>query len=496
MRAAWRVMWRSRPSWSWISCRWPVPLVDRDGRDLPGQGDHRRAHAIGGEQRRRRVQHAGAGHHGEGLRPARSPARRRAPCRPTVCSCRGWITRIRSPAALRGVEQMVVVHAGQRVQRVDAVSQQGVDDGFGGGHAWHGWSRGWIEGDVLTQNRAGLHIACYHAGALFTPVRPHWHCQENAMTTFRAVLLAGALACAGLSGGVAAADTIRIGMSVSTTGPAASLGIPQRNTVSILPKQIAGQTVEYFVLDDGTDATRGVANMRKLIDEDNVDAMIGSSATPASAAMSTVAAEKHVPLIVLAASAVADPADDAREVLGVQGAAERQPDGRCDRRAHGEERGEDGGVHRLQRRLRRRLADRNRARCERARHPCGGRGTLRPPRYQRDRAGFEDHGREAGRRADRRCRHPRGAAAEDTEGARLQRALLPDPRRRQCRLPARRRQGRGRHFPAGRPDRGGRTIARSRTRSRRSGWTTSIVTRRHTERVRHRPSAPTPTTPS
>ena len=123
------------------------------------------------------------------------------------------------------------------------------------------------------------------------------------MTKFRAAVLLGALACTALSASITAADTIRIGMSASTTGPAASLGIPQRNTVAILPKQIAGQAMEYFVLDDGTDATRGVANMRKLIDEDNIDAMIGSSATPPSAAMSAVAAENRVPLVVMAASA-------------------------------------------------------------------------------------------------------------------------------------------------------------------------------------------------
>jgi len=106
-----------------------------------------------------------------------------------------------------------------------------------------------------------------------------------------------------LSVSAASADTIRIGMSMSATGPAASLGIPQRNTVNILPKQIAGQDVEYFALDDATDATKGVANIRKLIDENKVDAVIGSSATPASAAMSTVAAEKGVPEVVMAATA-------------------------------------------------------------------------------------------------------------------------------------------------------------------------------------------------
>jgi branched-chain amino acid transport system substrate-binding protein len=123
------------------------------------------------------------------------------------------------------------------------------------------------------------------------------------MPMFRATAIVGTLAGVVLLASVAAADTIRIGYSVSATGPAASLGIPQRNTPTILPKQIAGQNVEYFVLDDATDATRGVANMRKLVDENNIDAVIGSSATPASAAIGTVAAEKGVPQIVMAASA-------------------------------------------------------------------------------------------------------------------------------------------------------------------------------------------------
>lgn len=107
----------------------------------------------------------------------------------------------------------------------------------------------------------------------------------------------------GASGTPALADTIHVGITLSLTGPAASLGIPQRNSVALLPKQVAGQDVVWEVLDDGTDSTRAVANMRKLIDEDGADAVIGSSATPASLAMIAVAAEKAVPMISLAASA-------------------------------------------------------------------------------------------------------------------------------------------------------------------------------------------------
>ena len=95
---------------------------------------------------------------------------------------------------------------------------------------------------------------------------------------------------------------VRIGVTISTTGPAASLGVPQRNSIALLPREIGGQAVEYVVLDDGADSTRAVANTRKLIDESNVDAVVGSSTTPASLAMIDVASEKKVPMISLAAS--------------------------------------------------------------------------------------------------------------------------------------------------------------------------------------------------
>ena len=101
----------------------------------------------------------------------------------------------------------------------------------------------------------------------------------------------------------ARADTIHVGVVISQTGPAASLGIPQRNSIALLPKEIAGQTIQYDVLDDATDASKAVADMRKLIDENHADVILGSSATPASAAMSGVAAETKTPLISFAASA-------------------------------------------------------------------------------------------------------------------------------------------------------------------------------------------------
>src|ERR1700712_5852770 len=112
------------------------------------------------------------------------------------------------------------------------------------------------------------------------------------------LLLAGT----GLSAG-GAMGQVKSGVTISTTGPAGSLGVPQRNSIALLPAEVAGQKVEYIVLDDGADSTKAVANARKLIDENNIDALIGSSTTPASLALIDVAAEKKIPMISLAASA-------------------------------------------------------------------------------------------------------------------------------------------------------------------------------------------------
>jgi branched-chain amino acid transport system substrate-binding protein len=128
--------------------------------------------------------------------------------------------------------------------------------------------------------------------------------------TFAAALLPAliALAYAG-----SAAAQIKVGVSVSATGPAASLGIPEKNTISLLPKTIAGKTVEYIVLDDATDPTTAVKNARKLVSEDKVDLLIGSTVTPNSLAMTDVAAESETPMISMAASAsIIEPQDAKR----------------------------------------------------------------------------------------------------------------------------------------------------------------------------------------
>jgi branched-chain amino acid transport system substrate-binding protein len=121
---------------------------------------------------------------------------------------------------------------------------------------------------------------------------PH---QEEHMKLCR-MFAAGAFA---LAFGAAHAD-INVGFIASGTGPAASLGIPERNTLPLLPSTIAGQKVNYIALDDATNPSEASKAARKLTSENKVDLLIGSTTTPASIAVLEVAAESGTPLITMA----------------------------------------------------------------------------------------------------------------------------------------------------------------------------------------------------
>ena len=129
--------------------------------------------------------------------------------------------------------------------------------------------------------------------------------------SFRFSVLVGAVA---LALPIIASAQIKVGVTVSSTGPAASLGIPERNTVSLLPTEVAGQKIVYIVLDDGTDTTQAVKNTRKLISDDKVDVVVGSSVTPSSLAMVDVAGETKTPMISVAANnKIVEPVEGARK---------------------------------------------------------------------------------------------------------------------------------------------------------------------------------------
>ena len=129
--------------------------------------------------------------------------------------------------------------------------------------------------------------------------------KKNLQSLLAAAIVAG-------FAGTAAAD-INVGVVVSATGPAASLGIPEKNTFALMPTSIGGEKVNYIILDDATDTTTAVKNTRKHLTENKVDVIVGSSITPNSLAMIDVAAEAETPMISMAASAaIVDPVDAKR----------------------------------------------------------------------------------------------------------------------------------------------------------------------------------------
>ncbi|MDB5638209.1 MAG: branched-chain amino acid transporter substrate-binding protein [Bradyrhizobium sp.] len=114
-----------------------------------------------------------------------------------------------------------------------------------------------------------------------------------------AAVIAASFALPGLPA-MAQTNEITIGISISTTGPAAALGIPERNALDFVVKEIAGVPLKLIVLDDGGDPTNATTNARRFVSESKADVIMGSSTTPPAIAVSNVANEAGIPHIGLA----------------------------------------------------------------------------------------------------------------------------------------------------------------------------------------------------
>lgn len=111
--------------------------------------------------------------------------------------------------------------------------------------------------------------------------------------TFKLATLAAVLATMMLA--TAAHADLTIGVVQPLTGPASGLGIPVNKAISLWPKTIAGQTLKVIVLDDASDPTTGVKATQRLVTDEKVDVIVGSSATPVAAPMAEVTAESGTP---------------------------------------------------------------------------------------------------------------------------------------------------------------------------------------------------------
>ncbi len=115
-----------------------------------------------------------------------------------------------------------------------------------------------------------------------------------------------------LSCAVAHAD-LKVGVDLSTTGPAAAIGMSSKNAILMWPKTIAGQNVQVTLLDDASDPGVAVRNIRKLVSEDKVDVVIGPNITPAALAALDAVAGAQTPMVTLIGSgSIVEPQEGAR----------------------------------------------------------------------------------------------------------------------------------------------------------------------------------------
>lgn len=114
---------------------------------------------------------------------------------------------------------------------------------------------------------------------------------------------------------ISAQAEITIGVNLSSTGPAAGLGIPQKNGVMLFgPDKIAGEKVRYVILDDATDPSIALQNFKRLTSEENIDVLIGPSLVAATLAIMSTAADTKTPIFTQAQSAsLVTPMDDKRK---------------------------------------------------------------------------------------------------------------------------------------------------------------------------------------
>jgi branched-chain amino acid transport system substrate-binding protein len=130
------------------------------------------------------------------------------------------------------------------------------------------------------------------------------------LTAALAVSLAIFLAACGSSDTTAANEPIKIGAIVSETGTYAGLGAPEKNTLEMEVKRINdagginGRQVELIIEDDATDEAKAVAAASKLIEQDKVVAIIGSTGTGATMAVRGDVQRAKVPQVSMAGGTV------------------------------------------------------------------------------------------------------------------------------------------------------------------------------------------------
>lgn len=112
---------------------------------------------------------------------------------------------------------------------------------------------------------------------------------------------------------VPALAQVKVGIVISMTGPAATLGLPQKNAIALMPKTVGGKSVEYITLDDASDPTTTRRLVERLVTEDKVDLLMGPTISPSALAVVEAAGRAKTPMITFAAArSIVQPLDENR----------------------------------------------------------------------------------------------------------------------------------------------------------------------------------------
>jgi branched-chain amino acid transport system substrate-binding protein len=104
------------------------------------------------------------------------------------------------------------------------------------------------------------------------------------------------------SASIGVAADLTVGFVTSLSGPGASIGIPYEKGIlaaQAFAGKVADTNIKLIRLDDASDPSAATRNARKLVQEEKVDVLMGTSGTPGTVAMAVVAAETKTPMISL-----------------------------------------------------------------------------------------------------------------------------------------------------------------------------------------------------
>jgi branched-chain amino acid transport system substrate-binding protein len=107
-----------------------------------------------------------------------------------------------------------------------------------------------------------------------------------------------------------AAPPIKIGSFLSVTGPAAFLGDPEQKTLELYVDKInadggvLGRKLQLIAYDSGGNADKARTFVKRLLEEDKVDAIVGGSTTGETMAVIPLVEQAGVPFVSLAGAVV------------------------------------------------------------------------------------------------------------------------------------------------------------------------------------------------